>query len=307
MSTEFRRGILAKRFTAHHNLIKIARYHGADERYLQQYMFADVEQFASAWKETISESGKEAILGRDAEHWEIPRINNDGLIVIIFISNNKPGSNITKKTIDNRLKRFLVLYNQHNQILNEDQIEDGIGTLNGLRGYAINLGIQMILYSNANLDSGANREILYYNSLIRFPIKHFTVGELQYDPVEHATAPKIMRALESDEVEDIISRQIGLPGEYRMDGLGEDYLEELKRAEGNEHLTKKIITKLRNLALSKLPSINHTDPIVKRRGFRVGDIIYIERKYGPTPVTYRLVIRLDPEMQTTADLSVEDE
>ena len=53
--------------------------------------------------------------------------------------------------------------------------------------------------------------------------------------------------------------------------------------------------------LTKLPTANSTDPWVKWRGFKIGDVIYIERRIGPTPICYRRIVKLDKEVYSESE------
>lgn len=304
MSSKLRQKDLERRYTAHMNLMKIAVYHGVPDEQVAPLRFPTVAQYAQAWGETIVQGGTHAVLQRDSDSINFRKANGE-MLIIIFIPSQENSKNINRSDIKDKIKIFLQKNNMGGYLKNLEGMEnfDEVSLIQGADykgSVGINLNLQLIIYSKAKLDSGTMMDIINYNNMVKHPMKHFTVEELQFDPTVHITGPKYVKVLTSEEVKDLIDRQIGLRGEYGIDDLGADKLQELEKESDNPYKQQLIEQELRNLALSKLPTINSTDPWVKWRGYRIGDILYIERRAGLTPVCYRQVIRLDLEIYKEA-------
>lgn len=292
---------LQVRYNAHYNLMKVAYYHGVSPLALQPYIFQNVQDYATYMNVKILEGGERFVFQRDAETMSFPRANGSRLH-IIFIAGNSGSGDITKTMVKDRLKAFLKSVDL-SDVVNQNEDVHPLDLIQGpvYKGsVTIDLNMQLIMFSEKKIDSSMHNEITNYNEMVKYPIKHFTFQELQYDPTIHATGPKIMRVLTPEEVQDLIERQIGLRGEFGIDDLGFEELQLMEENRDNPFEFAKAKKKLINLILSKLPTINSTDPWVKWRGFRIGDILYVERKVGTTPVCYRRVVKLDKEIYNEA-------
>ena len=152
--------------------------------------------------------------------------------------------------------------------------------------------VELILVSNAPLEGNGRNELIHLNMTLRYPIRHFTVKELQFDPTEHASGPKSITVLTEPEIQQFIAMQRGLPLNGRP-FLTPDYEDRLESITG-EYQRALFIKEAEEEILSKIPTINTNDPYVKWRGYQPGDILRIVRRIGNTRITYRRVILIAP-------------
>lgn len=297
---------IKRRFEAYKNLLKIAFYHGVHPQLIQNATYQNHREFAQARGLKIINDDRFVF---ELDTQPINFLREDGSTFhILYIEGASSGADITKAALKRPLADFLIdpvkglnrgdLVSSRKDTSVDQLLELIQGSTNP--GATINTGIQLILYSENRIESTTNNLLTNYNTLIRYPIKHFTIEQLQYDPTVHITAPRIIRALTDSEKTDLIKRQIGLKGEYGIDDLGAEYLKEMNDNPNNIIKRSKAAEKLTEHVLSKLPTMNSTDPWIKWRGFRIGDILYIERKVGPTLVCYRRVVKLDKEVYDEA-------
>ena len=143
----------------------------------------------------------------------------------------------------------------------------------------------------ANLEGAATNMIQEFNNLLEFPIRHFTVRELQYDPTQHRAGPKSMTRLNQVEINQLIKDQRGLAfGNTRLAANYEERLRQLDDAREKAAFVEEINEEI----LTKLPTINTNDPWVKWRGFKVGDVLREEFRFGLNTINYRRVIYIGP-------------
>ena len=296
VESKIRREYLEWRFRAHKNLVQILRYSNAQENPgVQNIDFDNVGQYAQAWGENTDHERREAILQRDSGYEIFPK--NDGSnahIILLYLAGKTKKDAIKRAVVKERLINFLALAFQPQQ-LSEDAMRDPLATIQQgktMGSITMNINLQIILYSELPLETSTVNELNYYNELVTYPIRHFTMTELQYNPTLHRTGPKLVRVLNPGEVDDLIDRQLGLSGAEDGSRLGEDLIREYEEGDPSVAAEKNLKIRLRNLALSKLPTINSNDPWVKWRGYKLGDILYIERRTGLSNVTYRMVVQL---------------
>ena len=186
---------VTRRFKAHSNLLKILGYQSI-ELDDPTYYPKTIQEFRMAWGERINIGDRMGYFERDS----IPISANltDGhRIMIMFVAVKEDKLKIPKVTIQSYLSAFL----QAMTTLNSDQ---------AFAQTELIRDIECILVSAVPLDGTAKNELVRFNSILQFPVRHFTIEELQYDPTLHATGPKKARVLTQAEVDEYIARQRGL-------------------------------------------------------------------------------------------------
>lgn len=266
---------IMKRFKAQKNLVQILRYQGIEVG--GWFDPPTSQEFRKSWREKIDPGNRVGVLELDA--LPQPIVLPDGhVIMVIFVPSDLKKLKIPKATVRSQLLHFL----QHTTGMTGEQAFNQIEVIKG---------IEAILISYTPLDGSAKNEIEEFNSILEYPIRHFTVAELQFDPTKHKTQPKI-RVLSEPEVQALIDRQKGLiiGGRNRLVPEFERRLEQIT----DESKRIDFIRETNEEILSKLQTMNSTDPWVKWHGFKIGDVLEIRRRTGNTPITYRRVVLVEP-------------
>jgi len=269
-----------KRWRAQRNLFRIAHYSGADLPPV--FNPATVDEFRQSWGEEIDEVNRTGKFRMDDQinPFDTPvhaRTGRPYSLRIIFMS-EKQTSKITKLIISSKFDEFL---------RSVTPAGTDVSTIERIGSF---LGIQLIFVSYAKLDGSAKNEIVDYNTFLEFPIRHFTVNELQVDPTIVSMAPRLVERLNAQEVQALIDRQTELlVGQKRIAPGFKKKLESMNDPVEQEAYVKEINAEM----LSKLPTININDPMVKWRGFNIDEVLVIYRDIGLSPVDYKLVVPIE--------------
>jgi len=149
------------------------------------------------------------------------------------------------------------------------------------------MNIHAIMITDDPIAGDARKYLANLNRVFKGGLQHFTITELQCNKLDHITQPKNVRKLSDGEIQRWIDSQKGLViGRRRIATNYEARKESLESESDKRKFDKGMDEEI----LSKLPLLNSTDPIVKWRGFRVGDILRIERRFGQSKVVFKRVI-----------------
>ena len=267
------------RWTAQQNLYKILAYQGI---WLEaKYNPETVEAFKLEWGEKLDLNERTGYFERDAIPLETPVMDKRPRIRIYFISSDLAKAKIPKKTIAAQLLEYL-------------RETTGMSAQQAFGGTEVALikDLQCILISYGHLDGAAKNEITKFNQLFQYPIRHFTIDELQFDPTVHAMGPKRMEILTQEEVDAWIARNRNVKiGRVRLVPGYEEHYEELadkptEQTEYKEQSDEEI--------LNKMQTTNSSNPWVKWRGYKVGDVLRIYRRVGHPLIVYRRVVLVEP-------------
>lgn len=271
--TKYWQTYVDKRYRAHLNLMKILRNQGFEQGLESGMVFANVDEYARWAGERIDPVRRIGIFERDKKPLDIQLGENQDSRMLIFFMSSGNKDTISKKIINETVGSYLELVKEGDKYLSAVE-------------YIPNK--QIILVSQAPLDGTGKNQLIYFNSILEYPIRHFTLDELQYDPTEHALCPKNIRKATPAEIRILIDRQRNLHIGPRKKLVSESDPDKI-----DEEI------------LDKLPTINSGDPIVKRYGFILGDVLVIEREFGRTEFTYRRVVSAD-RVQKSAKLDQQD-
>jgi len=267
---------IQKRFKAQRNIAKILRYHGLD---LATYPWLDPQEpaeFRRNWGEVIDEGTRTGVLKLD-EHPIQLRDPHGNSVMVFYLSTDPNKTSISKDAVKGVMVRFLT----ESTGLSAPEITNRTELIPG---------IKCILFSIGSLEGAAKNEILEFNTLLEHPIRHFTVNELQYDPTVVAVGPKSVRVLDPTEMRALIERSKGLViGRNRLVPNFDERLEQI--VDDNERID--FINSTDEEILSKLPTWNSSDPWVKWRGFKIGDVLEVKRSFGMSKITYVRVVLMD--------------
>jgi hypothetical protein len=266
------------RWTAQKNLYQILRYQGIELP--ANYNPQTQEAFNLFWRMKIDENERTGYFERDAE--TIEAVDPLGREVrIYFVSSDLAKSKIPKKTIASHLLNYL----EQTTGMNAQQAFGGTEV-------SVIRNRWCILVSYGYLDGAAKNEITKFNQLFEYPIRHFTIDELQFDPTLHALGPKRVEILTQAEVDALIARSRGLKiGQSR---LVPNFEEQLENLSGDETRLTAYIEQSNEEILSKLQTTNSSNPWVKWRGYKVGDVLRIYRRVGNPLIVYRRVVLVEP-------------
>lgn len=260
-------------FLAHKNIVRILRNEGAkvDPTYDPETM----AEYRLTFQEEINMNTRTGII-KAHQKPHVIELPNGLKIVIIFISSDLTRPKIKDSTIRPHLLNFLSF--------------GGIEGESNFESISLVRNIKGILISYSPLSGNAHNKILEYNTRLEYPIRHFTLAELQFDPTEHRMGPKSMILATPEEVETLIKKQRGLKiGRDRLIPEFEERLEDI--IDPNEKAEFKQLTD--EEILSKQPTLNSSDPWVKWKGFKIGDVVKIERRIGQSKFTYRRVVLVE--------------
>lgn len=279
---------IRQRFRAQKNVVQILNYQGLPLEFLRFMNPANTEEYKANWGYKISQNPdkkKERVeFERDTKP-ELFAYNFSDVQIGFYISYLAPSDETKMKITKARVESELTALLQYIHVLKETEtskdIMDKIETIPKM---------VMIFVSKFKLDGAAKNLIVELNTMLQFPIRHFTLDELQFDPTIHALAPKYMIRATQKEVVDLIELQKYLMlGRHRLAEDFDKHLDELEtQSEKNQY-----IMETDEMILDKLQTLNDTDPMVKWRGFKVGDVIKITRTVGVTRFTYRRVVHAD--------------
>lgn len=270
--TPYWKSKVERRFNAHKSILTMIRYQGFQLQRSndpeQNLVFENAQEYAVWAKEVIDPVRKIGYFERDKEG---PlSIQLDQSILRIFFLSAGGKDTISKKIISEVLANY---------------IEDGDNEIRFIPN------LHLILISEEPLDGIAKNQIISFNGMLEYPIRHFTIDELQYDPTEHALCPTYIVKATPEQIQNFIDRQRGLylgPGKR----LANNYESRYEALETDSERAD-LINQTNEEILDKLPTINNTDVIVKRYGFRLDDIIIIVRNFGRAEFTYRRVVSMD--------------
>ena len=267
---------IEKRFKAQKSIAKILRYQGIDLTNTPWLDPQEPGEFRRNWGEMIDEANRRGVLKLDEQ--PIGLMTPDGFPVMVFYVPTDPEKNtISKDSVKSIMVRFLT----ESTGLPADEIVTRTELIPGVR---------CIIFSTGTLEGAAKNEILEFNTLLEHPIRHFTVNELQFDPTMVQYAPSSVRVLDPPEIRNLIERSKGLLiGKKRLVPNFEERLEQITDA--NERID--FINSTDEEILSKLPTWNSSDPWVKWRGFKIGDVLEVVRRFGMSKVTYVRVVLMD--------------
>lgn len=267
---------MEERFRAQKNLCQILRYRGL-QKIERPFDPDNILEFRQFWGESINPNDRTGKLEKDA-HPQFIQAEDGHVIVILFATADVRKVKIPKATVRSYLLNFINLTTQ----LTGEQAFNQIELIPDR---------ECILISYVPLDGAARNEIAEFNAILQYPIQHFTIAELSFDPTVHRAGPKSMTVLKPAEIEALIAEQRGLLLNGR-DSLVPNYEENLARLKDDaERLS--YIQETNEKVLSTIPTTNTNDPWVKWRGFKVGDILRVERRTGNTKISYRRVVLVD--------------
>lgn len=267
---------IAKRFKAQKHLAQILQYQGIDLSKTPWLDPQELTEFRRNWGETVDAATRTGVLKLD-ETPIVLRTPDGQPFMLFYISTDPDKSNISKDAVKSVMVRFLT----ETTGMAADQIVTRTELIPG---------VKCIMYSVGSLEGAAKNEVLEFNTLLEHPIRHFTLNELQYDPTKAAVGPKSVRVLEPEEVRALIERSKGLQiGRNRLVPNFEERYERI--VDANERID--FINETDEEILSKLPTWNSSDPWVKWRGFKIGDVLEIVRNFGTSKVTYVRVVLMD--------------
>ena len=279
-----------QRFTAQKHLVTILTYQGVPRDVLRFMDPANTEEYKINWGFRVARSSdleKEYVeFERDGSPEIVRYEYSPGNFLNFYVSylapSDKTKAKITKSRIEAELTALL-----HRQGAMGDQEKYNKDNRDKIR---VLPGVHMIFASKLKLDGAAKNLITDTNSLLEFPIRHFSLDELQFDPTIHAMAPKRMAVASYDEVRGLIERQKGLKlGRYRLvPDFQEQYDSKKTYSEKSDYANE-----TDEEILDKLQTINTTDPMVKWRGYKLNDVIMIERRIGNSRFGYRRVVHAD--------------
>jgi DNA-directed RNA polymerase subunit H (RpoH/RPB5) len=263
---------LRKRFIAHWNLIKILnnqRIHSEDPTFYPR----TVEEYAANWRLKVVEGNRAVVLERDATPESIVVADPENpfgiplTVLIIFL--DVGSGKINSGHIHEHVEQYLVEHFGY-----------------GEEYFTLNQNVQIILLTKSELEGQAKGQLIVLNSLLKRGVKHFTVDDLQFDPTQHITQPKVEKATQEEIRAFIESQKELLVGSFRLAQNIEDRLKEADSEEEREKILKEADDEI----LGKLATINSNDPLVKWYGFRIGDILKITRRIGMSKFAYRKVV-----------------
>jgi hypothetical protein len=291
------------RWKAQQNLYQILRYQGIELS--PEYNPQTLEAFKAFWGEKLDLNERTGVFERDAR--AIDASLPDGReLRIYFISSDLAKSKIPKKTIASHLLEYLrettgmdaqQAFGGPDPTKNPPNnttrgITNGGNETNQERSVSVIQNRWCILVSYGHLDGAAKNEITKFNQLFQYPIRHFTIDELQFDPTMHALGPKKVEILTQAEVDALIARSRGLKiGQSR---LVPDYEEQLENLSNDDSRRTAYIEQSNEEILNKLQTTNTSNPWVKWRGYKVGDVLRIYRRVGNPLVVYRRVVLVEP-------------
>ncbi|MBA3756167.1 MAG: hypothetical protein H0X02_08085 [Nitrosomonas sp.] len=268
------------RWTAQRNIYKILFYQGIEIE--AKYNPQTVEEFKRQWGEKLDLNERTGFFEQDAIPLQTPPLKDKPLIRIYFISSDLAKAKIPKKTIASQLLEYL----RQTTGMSAEQAFGSESEVSLIKD------LQCILISYGHLDGAAKNEITKFNQLFQYPIRHFTIDELQFDPTIHAMGPKRMEILTQVEVDEWIARNRNIMiGRVRLVPGYEERYEELadKPTEQSEYKLESD-----EEILNKMQTTNTSNPWVKWRGYKVGDVLRIYRRVGNPLVVYRRVVLVEP-------------
>lgn len=267
------------RWRAQQNLYQIMRYQGIELG--EEYNPPSVEAFKAFWREVRDENERTGYFERDTEAIEAE--GPDGReIRIYFISSDLAKSKIPKTTIAAHLLKYL------KQTTDMDAQE----AFGGEKTVELIADRSAILVSYGHLDGAAKNELTKFNQLFKYPIRHFTIDELQFDPTIHALGPKKVEILTQKEIDEWIARNRNLKiGQSR---LVPNYEERYEALSNNTTAQTQFKEQSDEEILSKMQTTNSSSPWVKWRGYKVGDVLRIYRRVGNPLIVYRRVVLVEP-------------
>lgn len=279
-----------KRFKAQKNLVWILRQQGIPIVPGSWFDPIDVEMFKSdaSWGARIDpQSGRGYFIRdqTDPKYIIIPFIDDNGQPGQIYISFIGTGDDakakITKKAFAVELLKFL-------EVTTGKDMQQAF-----FSNMVVNRGVKCILISLEELDGNTKNEMIRFNTILEYPIRHYTLAELQYNPTLHATGipPENIRVATKDEEREYIERQRGLliGTRHRLVPDFEKRLNEID--DPNERAS--FINKTDEEVLACMPTINTTDPYVKWYGYKLDDVLIIKRRFGMNVFTYRRVTEIE--------------
>jgi hypothetical protein len=278
------RTYLRVRFNAFRSLLKIIGYQSNAVLEPEYSQCDTIDKFAVLWQAVIDPGERRGSLKRDAIPWII-QIENGDMIDIRFIPSDEQGGKLKVAEIAKPLMSFLKAASgiKEDNPVGDDLVYQRTELITGKR---------LILVSMAELEGAAKNSIVEFNMYLQHPIRFFSIEELQFDPTTHVSAPKFTRVLTEAEKRQFINAQIGL-------GYGTTHIVPDFEGQMAQQQDRSAQIDFQNYAdnevLKRVPTMNTSAPLVKWKGYKVGDIIYIERwPYSKTTVTYRRVVYLDP-------------
>lgn len=262
-----------KRFRAHVNLLRILSKQNLIPPPELNMNPQNVEQYKQMWGIKINAVSKTAIFERDAHPIEWIDAATGIRLLIVFLHVESKSENVTDKHLNDTLKPLLLERDVNREITDAARSR-------------VNTNVQAILLTDGNLAGAARNQLIDFNTVMQRGIRHFTTDELQFDPTDHITQP-IMTVASPQEITAFIESQRDLLIGRRR--LAHDLEEQVNNADDDEEKIE-IIRQARAEILSKLPTLNSNDPMVKWNGYRVGDIIKVTRRSGKSRFVYRRVI-----------------
>lgn len=275
MSGLFWKEYVQKRFNAHKNLIRVLQYHGIEIP--EWFNPENVDQFRVLWKEKVNPGDRRGVLEADAAPLMF-NSQNGNKFFISFIPSDLSKPKVKKSTVVTHLLGFFA---QASGLSGEDVVKSQI---------ALIPDAHCILYSWGELEGSAKNEITEFNTLLVNPIRHFTIDELQFDPTRHMLGPESIELVPPEEVRVLIDSQKDL--KVGRNRLAPDLDARLQNLD-TEFEKMTLINETDEELLDKLPTINTSDPWVKWRGFKVGDILKITRRFGESKICYRRVVLVE--------------
>lgn len=263
-----------KRWQGHQNLLKILAK--------QEWVIDDptfypnsLAEYRKNWQEEIrSDHGQlRGMFLRDSK--PIHGVGENKSLLITFISPNKKSKNVTGTKIEQGVV---------SHILKDVSSTAGVTELT-VNPDEYKEGINVILITDAPLAGDARKRIARLNLDLGGTIRHFTLNELQFNPLEFARSPTYTK-LTQEEIVEKARREFDVPIERTtiVPNFKETYDSKKTPEEKRKYLMESVAT-----VVSKYSIIYPDDPGVKWNGYKIGDVLRIDRVFGNTPIDFRVV------------------
>lgn len=260
----------------------------------------DPEQYGEFWEaETFLEGTKQyGRYQKDTDPIEVKIVKPTNLVrKVYFVYLNREdagGGAIPKKSL---MKVLSLIFVEAGAEFEEDWEEllraqkRGKGSQTGevmdITYITANPKVKIIIASDGPLDGAARNYITSANPLLQGAIRHFTLDELQYNPLKHKFQPKLTLA-PPETVKRFVKSQRGL--KLTNGYLAAQQEKDLAEAEPGSQAAVIAWEALREEILSKIPTVSYDSAPIKWANFRPGDIIIVHWLDRPPSLERVIVI-----------------